>query len=449
VSTTVRGWLLLLAAVLAVATALWVLQPRPRSHEREAGKDPSGAMGARGGTPERGPGGVAARETTISGAGWVRGQVVDTDGAAVEEGRLVLWCLGNDGRVARIEGGVLELDEEGRFSGPACRGELVCPELRHPALVPAEPWSLRPGTEGTLEARPLPRLWGRVVDPGGTPVVGAMVGFSEAPDEDDPTAVLPVVASQTSSDADGEFSVARVERPPCDPCQTARQACPEESLPVADRVLVTVRAPGWAPGSRVVELGAMDDADTPVDVALRPATASITGTLVDAQGHALPRAVVLARSQSQPHEQHRAEASDGTFSLPGLAEGPYAVRAIQDGRELLRHEGVVPGASLALELPTALHDVELELVDEEGRPRPGVEVDGGPFSRQRTDADGRLRAERVAPGPYILRIRLPTGPSGPAGPIGGKPRAYDLEVPAEAEISQPLRLIVVGEATEG
>jgi hypothetical protein len=120
------------------------------------------------------------------------------------------------------------------------------------------------------------------------------------------------------------------------------------------------------------------------------------------------------------------------------------VRAIQDGQELVVREGVEPGASVALTLPWALHDVELELVDDEGRPRPGVEVDGGPFSRQRTDAGGRVRAQRVAPGPYILRIRLP-GPSGPAGPAGGKPRAYDLEVPEKPEISQPLRLIVTAE----
>lgn len=445
-SLAVRRWLPLLLAVLAVAAALWVLQ-RPPARERE---DPGArrAAAAKPGTTEvaarAGAAGVAARETTISAAGWVRGQVVDTDGHAVGEGALVLWCLGTDDSVARIEGGVLELDEEGRFSGPACRGRAVCPELRHPALVPAEPWSLRPGTETTLEARMLPRLWVRVVDPSGAPVAGAAVGFDLAPDEDDATAVLPVVASQTSSDADGELSVARIERPPCDPCQVARQACPEEPLPVAERVLVTARAPGWAPGSRIVELGSGEgDEDAPFEVTLRPATAAITGTLVDAKGRPLPRAVVLARSQSQPQEQHRAEAGDGTFAFDGLAEGPYAVRAIQDGRELAAQPDVVPGSTVALELDTALRDVELEVVDEEGRPRAGVEVDGGPFGRQRTDARGRVRAKRVAPGPYILRIR---GPS-PAGPPAGKARAYDLEVPdGEApEISQPLRLVVAAE----
>ena len=48
-----------------------------------------------------------------------------------------------------------------------------------------------------------------------------------------------------------------------------------------------------------------------------------------------------------------------------------------------------------------------------------VQVDGGPFSRQRSDREGRLRAERVVPGSYILRIR----------PAGARARALDLEVP--------------------
>jgi hypothetical protein len=175
----------------------------------------------------------------------------------------------------------------------------------------------------------------------------------------------------------------------------------------------------------VIELGEADP-DAPVEVVLRPAAAAITGTLVDARGHALPRAFVLARSRAQPRAQHRAEADDGTFALEGLGDGPHALRVIQDGRELLRREGVLPGASLALELPVALCDVVLELVDAQGHPRADVEVDGGPFVRQRTDADGRVRAQRVAPGPYILRIRVPGEPA----------RAYDLEIPDAASVGE-------------
>lgn len=349
----------------------------------------------------------------------MRGRVVDEDGAPVGEGQLVLWCATAGGEVARIEGGVLTLDEEGRFEGPACSGE-VCPELRHPSRVPAEPWIVVSGTEAVLEARALPRLWGRVVDPDGNPVGGAVVVVTLPPDEDDPSAVLPVVSSRTSSDDDGEFSLARIERPPCDPCRQARDACPDPLVPAGDRVLVTARAPGWGPGAREVWLDEADEADALVEVTLRPAAAMIHGRLLDAGGRPLPRALVLARSEARTHEQHRADAGDGTFAFEALAEGSYTLRAIQDGVEVARREGVEPGQEVDLVLEAALRDVELRLGDARGRPWPEVSVEGGPFGRQRSDGDGRVRAERVAPGTYILRIR----------PGGRAARAYDLEVPA-------------------
>lgn len=420
----------LVAAVLAMGAALWVLQPRGSSRDREGARASAKAVAGEGGAssrarPSRGQG-VAPRETTVAGDGWVRGQVVDEDGAAVGEGQLVLWCATADGEVARIRDGVLTLDDEGHFEGPGCRGQ-VCPELRHPARIPAAPWSLRPGTTATLEARLLPRLWGRVVDPEGNPVAGAAVVLTLPPDEDDPTAVLPVMTSRTSTDEDGEFSVARIERPPCDPCQQARQACPDALLPVADRVWVTVRAPGFGPGSHALLVEDAAEPDAPAQVVLQPPTAAITGRLVDALGEPLPRALVLARSESQPTEQHRSEADAGVFGFDALAEGPYTVRAIQDGRELVRHEGVTPGQTLDLELPLALRDVELTVLDEQGRPWSGVEVDGGPFARERSDAQGRLRAQRVAPGTYMLRIR----------PRGVRARVYDLEVPVADDPAIP------------
>lgn len=420
-------WLGLLVAVLVVGAAVWVAGPwggRDRGLDRQPKTAAEGGRAASRSTPRGGLGVApreAPREATVAGDGWVRGQVVDEDGAGVGEGQLVLWCMTPDGEVARIKGGVLTLDAEGRFEGPACRGQ-VCPELRHPARVPADPWSLQPGTEAMLEARALPRLWGRVVDPERNPVAGAVVVLTLPPDEDDPTAMLPVVSARTSSDDDGEFSVARIERPPCDPCQTARQACPDPLLPVGDRVLVTARAPGWGPGSRLVELDEAEEPDALVEVALQPATAAITGRLVDASGQLLPRGLVLARSESRSHEQHRAEADAEIFAFDELAEGPYTLRAIQDGRELARREGVVPGQAIDIELELVLRDIELVVVDERGRPWPDVRVEGGPFGRDRTDGEGRVRAQRVAPGTYILRIR-------PGGPHGGPARAHDLEVP--------------------
>ncbi|MEM7156498.1 MAG: carboxypeptidase-like regulatory domain-containing protein [Myxococcota bacterium] len=409
-SARVRG-LGLVAAVLAVLAALWVLYgPADRSSRRSAraGDDDASADGgsakgsAAGG---RRGGAVAAREVTIAGHGRVSGHVVDEDGGAVVEGQLILWCLNADGEVARIRDGVVALDREGHFEGPGCKGR-VCPQLNHPARVPAAPWTLRPGVEAELETRALARLWGQVVDPQGQPVAGAQIVVA-APTDEDPGAVLPVVSPRTSSDADGEFSLAKIERPPCDPCQQAREACHTDLLPVIDRVLITARVPGFAPGSIDIDLEEVGDADNPVKLVLREAEAAITGRLLDAAGEALPRAVVLARSELRRHEQHRAEAEGGVFAFEGLADGPYTLRAIQDGRELLQRGSVEPGATVELRLDEISMDIAVRVVDTDGNPWPDVQVDGGPFRRQRTDAQGLVRARRVVPGTYISRVKPP------------------------------------------
>ncbi|MEX1366597.1 MAG: carboxypeptidase-like regulatory domain-containing protein, partial [Nannocystaceae bacterium] len=400
---------------------------------------------AAGGPPVRGdrrrPAGVAAREVTVAGDGVVEGTLVDEDGQPVVEGRISLWCLSPDGTVARIRDGELGVDEEGRFSGPACRGQ-VCPRLTHPSRIADGEWSLRPGRSAVLPTRMLPRLWGQVVDPQGEPVAGAQVVLGRSPDDDDPEAVLPVMTTRTSTDADGLFSVPMIDRPACDACMRVEGTCYEdEPLPVLDRVLVTARAKGWAPGSVEVEVDPQvargADEPTPFELRLRTAEAAIVGTLVDANGRPLPRALVLARSHMRPHEQHRSEADDGVFGFESLAEGSYELRAIQDGVELLRRADIEPGSTVDLRLPHAQRDVVLRLLDESGRPREGITVEGGPFERQSSDAEGRVRAQRVMPGVYILRLRPPRG----------RARAWDLEV-LEAPASGPTPEIALTVPTE-
>lgn len=427
-------WLGLLLAVLAVAAALWVLGDASRSGSRSgpAREGDEGAAAAR--TSEAGSRGrgIARREVTVAGVGTVSGQVVDEDGGPVVEGQIVLWCLRPDGEVARIRDGVVSLDEEGAFTGPACRGE-VCPALRHPSRIPADEWVLRRGDRAILATRMLPRLWGTVLDPEGQLVAGAQVVVT-MPDDEDPLSALPVTTARTSSDADGLFSLARIDRPPCDPCQRAQGACYEdELLPVHDRVVLTARAPGWAPGSIEVDVEEASDPDAPVELRLRTAEAAITGTLLDAAGEPLPRAIVLARSELRPHEQHRAEATDGVFAFESLADGAYGLRAIQDGTELLRRDGVEPGEVVAFSLPDAQREITVRLHDEQDRPVAGAEVRGGPFETQRSDAEGRVRAERVVPGAYILRIR----------PVGAKARAHDLEVPPRSPDGQPAEIALL------
>lgn len=423
-------WAGLLVAVAAMVAAVWVLlyPDRPARHERGQPTAES-ADDSRSPTAAAGLQGVAAREVTIDGDGVVEGYVVDEDGQPVGDGRLVLWCLQPDGTVARIRGGDLPLSEEGHFKGPACRGQ-VCPQLQHTSEIPAHAWSLDPGSPQTLSTQSLPRLSGLVVDPQGQPVAAARVVFTIARDDDDPSVVLPVTASQTSTDDDGVFSVARITRPPCDPCQEARGLCLDDvMLPVADRVVVGARAAGFAPGSIEIDLL---EVEGEVEVRLGEAGAAIVGTLTDSAGQAAPRAIVLARSEEHPQQQHRSEAADGTFAFEAVGEGTFSVRAIQDGIELLRREGVESGATLSLVLPQALADVELRLVDEEGDPWAGVQVRGGPFAPTRSDPAGMVRVERVAPGTYILRLRTP----------GDRVRAYDMEVPPGV-VGRPTQVEVV------
>lgn len=430
-----RGnWVLAaLAVLLAAGVGLWLLMRPDPDTSRSRGRLDSGQLPTQADEPGRAA--IAAREVTIDGDGVVAGEVVDEDDQPLSGGRLSLWCLRGDGSVARIRGGDLTIDRDGRFSGPACRGR-VCPQLSHPSRIPSEPWELRPGTEHTLRTEALPRVQGVVEDPSGQPVADARVSFGHATDDDDPTVVLPVATRQTSTDVDGVFSAALIVRPPCDPCQRARGQCHDEApLPVSEQLRVSARAAGWAPGS--IEIDVADGPGEPLVLRLGQPTDVISGTLLDAAGQPLPRAVLLARSESDRRGQHRAELDDGEFVFDALGEGRFSVRAIQDGLELLRREGVAPGDELTLRLPAALRDVELRVVDEAGEDWAGVQVTGGPFVQTtRPDADGIVRAQRVAPGTYILRVRVPRRPS----------VARDLHVepaPAEGDTPQVAEIAVV------
>jgi len=138
---------------------------------------------------------------------------------------------------------------------------------------------------------------------------------------------------------------------------------------------------------------------------------------------------VLARSAERPSEQHRGEATDGRFSIDGLGDGEYRLRAIQDGVEIATAGAVAGDAvTLAPAKPAIPTDVVVE-VTHDGRPLADVLVRGGPFARQTTDADGQVRARRVIPGTYILRIDARRAPhSGPEGLGSG---TVSIEVSAD------------------
>jgi hypothetical protein len=274
-------------------------------------------------------------------------------------------------------------------------------------------------------ARPLPRLHGEVVDERGNPVPAATVYFVPPPDSD-PLAVLPLAIRSTTTDADGTFSAAWIERPPCGPCEHARSECESRTLPVYDQLLVVVRADGYMAGEILIDVPmpetrgqAGSTPDQPITVAIAPSEASTSGRLIDRAGRAYPRAYVLARSSERPYEQHRAEVVDDLFELDGLGEGLYDLRAIQDGVELATRAGVRAGDEVELVGDPRADGPDVVLVLHlDGRPARGLTVDGGAFRGAETDMQGEVRAAQVLPGSFRVRVRSP----------GRRPTVHELVV---------------------
>ncbi len=401
------GWLGLLVAALLVAVALWTLRTsKGTSSVRRAAQPEVG-----GASPQaRGGGGVRVAEVDVDASVTVRGEVIDADGEPVTDGALLLRCLQGD-TVRPL--GAVRLSAEGTFEAMGCRGQ-VCATLDHASQSAAEPWVLRPGSAATLRTEGLDRLWGEVVTPSGDPVEGARVLFAPAgpKEERDPAALLPLATRSTSTDADGRFIVAWIRRPPCGPCDEANGGCAE--LPaMVPSIEVIAGAAGHASGRVTFDaqtpVGTGPDA--PLRVTLVAAADLLTGQLLGPDGAPYARAFVLARSVEREREQRRAEVdADGNFEIDGLGEGPYAIRAIQDGVELATAQAAA-GEDLELSgtVSAAGPDLEIVVLGPDGRSATGATVDGGPFRGEKTDMKGRVRASRALPGSLRLRVRL--GPS--------------------------------------
>ncbi len=397
-----RAWLGLLATAILVGVALWTLRPRlrgePGGFSLRGDEAAGGSMGSRGG------GGVRSAEVDLDASYVVRGEVVDAEGVPLTEGALLLRCLQGD--AVRVLGTV-KVGENGVFEGPGCRGQ-VCATLQHASQTPAEPWILRPGSATILRTEGLERLWGEVVTPSGDPVEAARIVFLPAgPASDrDPLALLPLATRSTTSDADGRFSVAWIQRPPCGPCEEAVGGCPE--LPqFVDGLEALATASGFASGRTGFDRESVADPDSPLRITLQRAEDLLTGQLLDANGNAYARAYVLARSVDRPREQRRAEVdAEGNFEMDGLGPGPHAVRALQDGVELATAEADA-GADVELlgSVDALGPDLEVSVLLENGRSAVGATVDGGPFHGEKTDMKGRVRATAVLPGPMGLRVR--------------------------------------------
>lgn len=407
-----------LVAVLALAGLVYWFVSAPSRGSRSGSREASAAHSAEG-EAASGFGGVASRDADPSTDAKVRARVVDEDGQPVTEGVVELACLSGDS-VQAIRGAAARLDDDGSFALQACR-DRVCVAFRHPYLVPAQPWVLDAHDDAELVARRLPRLHGEVFA-GADPLVDAKVTFLPPEgSEDDPTAMIPLASRSTSTDADGRFSVAWIQRPPCGPCEEAMDRCHEElSLHAGVRAVVT--ADGHAATTVAIEPEARagQSVDEPVRIEVPAAADLLTGSLRDLEGAVFPRAYVLARSVERPHDQRRAEVFEGNFEIDGLGTGEYGLRAIQDGVEIATSVGEAgDDVELRSERSAQGPDMVVTVVGADGRPVEGAAAIGGPFSDARTDMKGQVRAPNALSGSFVLRVRA-----------GARQSRTEIEVPA-------------------
>jgi len=263
--------------------------------------------------------------------------------------------------------------------------------------------------EGTLARLPpvalglAARVDGQVVDGRGEPVAGIVVEARPRPDLDEPE------PWRATTGADGTFVL--------------------DTLPPGP---VTLRAepPGYAPS--VVEAIAPQ---SEILVTLQ--------ALVDLHGRVVGPADALARARVRiegsgvwPVREH-AVAQDGSFLLPEIPDGIYAleavVEAVEPGQVELASiplENVTPELAITLALVPA-HRVPVEVRAPDGTPVTGARVTLSNSSigllprLSLTGADGKVSMGPVVPGPYVLRAHadgfLPSPPvalsvDGPATP---------------------------------
>ena len=386
-----------------------------------------------GGPVRVGQGGVGARPVTVAGIGRVRGTVVDEDEQPVGGGTVVLTCLTPAGEVATIAGGRSACRRTACSRARACDG-TVCAELRHATHVAHR--ALDPRARRRRSARRAPaaaplgrgprcrrRAGGRRH---GGPVGGPRCGARRRPPRGQP----PHEHRRRRNVLHGDGRGAPLR--PVSRGAGLRRGHARGLRHRADlgaRRGLRARADGVRSRGRGGHVR-RSDRRHPAGRG-RP----IAGTLLDLDDQPYPRAFVLARSEDRPSEQHRGEAADGRFTIDGLGEGTYRLRAIQDGVEIAAADAVAGDAVTMTPTTKAVpKDVVVEVTDA-GRPLPGVLVRGGPFARQTTDADGQVRARRVIPGTYILRIDARRAPH--EGPEGLGSGTITIEVSEDGPNVQP------------
>ena len=332
----------------------------------------------------------------------VAGRVVDGELGPLSEGRVELWC--RSGGLERAT----SLDESGGFRAPACAEGPTCARLVHPGFVQLEPWELRPGDDVELGVASAQRLLGRVHDSRGAAIAGATVVLRRGEG-----------LRTATSDELGSFAISLPTARPCDRCDgNSVLTCARGDRDVGEEVQLIVQAAGYGPAARELALGSEPGLDSasgsrlpPLSIELAAPAPVLRGRVLGRGGRAFDaRTRVLAYSELRPDERHATRLDeDGGFALRDLGDGGYELRVVRDGLELAATAVAATGDAIAIrsERPARAARLSLRVLGDDGRPRAGVEIAGGPFRAAVSGDDGRVSATDVLPASYQLRVRAP------------------------------------------
>jgi hypothetical protein len=81
---------------------------------------------------------------------------------------------------------------------------------------------------------------------------------------------------------------------------------------------------------------------------------SITGTVTDPTGSAIPNATVTATNQDTSVSRHASSGGDGVYSITDLLPGAYTVSAVANGFSSLERKGVVLDANRVVNVDAQL-----------------------------------------------------------------------------------------------
>lgn len=238
------------------------------------------------------------------------------------------------------------------------------------------------------------RVTGRVLDPAGGPVAGALVA-AEGQERDPAGDGLAHEFRETVTSADGSFALEGLRRD-----VSSRLSVSAEGWPVLEAGIP--RAEG---GPGIVDLG---------DLRL-PAGRRVSGVVLLSDGTPFTDGLVAL---GEPLVERRPD-DRGRFRFPAVAAGTVPLFVVRpDAKVLLRSEVVLPAdrdlEGLEIRLP-AFHGLTVRVVDPAGRALPGVTVFAtGPREMDvgETGEDGRVRFAEVVDAVVDLQAEQEDGEGG-------------------------------------